>query len=173
MPERLRAGNWLGGVTSTARVAPVGALDMDDRMPLGAGSHRSSYVQSVDRAVALLRALAASGGTASPASRLLITREQQRMVVRDSGQGLFSLGPTIAELQPGLRQPDLAERARPVLERLSLETGETACLGVIRGDMVHYVAEVIPAIADEESWLGERVYVHASSMGKAFLAFIE
>ncbi len=150
------------------------------------GPSKSSYVQSVDRAIALLRALAASGGTASApalahrcglnratAYRLLVTLEQQSMVVRDPASGLFSLGPTISELQPGFRRQDLAEQAQPVLERLSLETGETACLGVIRGDLVEYVAEVIPAIIDEESWLGQRVHLHASSMGKAFLAFIE
>ena len=60
-----------------------------------------------------------------------------------------------------------------MLERLSLETGETACLGLIDGDDVHYVAEVIPAIADEESWLERRVDLHAASMGKAFLAYVE
>lgn len=147
---------------------------------------RASYVQSVDRAVALLRALAAAGGTASVVSlartcglnratvwRLLTTLEAQRMVVRDAHTGGFRLGPTIFELQTIFNRDDLVERTHSVLERLSLETGETACLGVIRGDVVHYIAEVIPAVAHEESWLGERVHLHASSMGKAFLAHLE
>lgn len=164
----------------------MSAAETGDVVAFEADSRKSSYVQSVDRAVALLRALAAAGGSASVASlahrcglnratayRLLMTLERQRMVVREAGTGAFVLGPTIAELQLGLRHRDLEETAQPVLERLSLETGETACLGVIRGDMVHYVAEVIPAVADEESWLGERVFLHASSIGKAFLAFID
>jgi DNA-binding IclR family transcriptional regulator len=60
-----------------------------------------------------------------------------------------------------------------VLERVSLETGEIACLGVVDGDEVHYVAEVIPAIVQERSWLSEPVVLHATSMGKVFLAYLD
>jgi IclR family transcriptional regulator, acetate operon repressor len=163
------------------RVQGGGCESVDD-LP----ASRSSHVQSVDRAVALLRALAAVGGSASVASlahrcglnratawRLLTTLETQRMVVRDPRTALFHLGPTVLELQARTPRADLVELAHPVLERLSLETGETACLGVVRGDVVHYVAEVIPAFSHEESWLGQQVLLHASSMGKAFLAFID
>ena len=49
----------------------------------------------------------------------------------------------------------------------------SACLGIVDGDTLRYAAEVIPEIADEESWLGSDVVLHASSMGKAFLAYLD
>ena len=151
------------------------------------GRPRADRVQSVDRAVELLRAVAAASGSDSGAAalaqmcglnratawRLLMTLEEQGMVARNPRTGWFTLGPTFLELRTPVGRDGLVEAARPVLERLSLETGETACLGLIDGDSVHYVAEVIPAIADEESWLGRRVDLHAASMGKAFLAYVE
>ena len=105
--------------------------------------------------------------------RLLMTLEEQGMVARNPHNGWFTLGPTFLELRASVGRDGLVEAARPVLERLSLETGETACLGLIDGDTVHYIAEVIPAIADEESWLEHRVDLHAASMGKAFLAYLD
>jgi IclR family acetate operon transcriptional repressor len=150
---------------------------------------RTSHVQSVDRAIALLKAVAsASGAEASvpalaqrcglnraTAWRLLTTLEAQGMVVRDPDDGSIRLGPAVAELAAGLRHhhQSLVEAAHPTLERLSLETGEIACLGVVDGDEVHYLAEVIPSIVHERSWLGEPVSLHASSMGKAFLAYVD
>ncbi|CCH78501.1 Repressor of aceBA operon [Nostocoides japonicum T1-X7] len=144
-------------------------------------------MQAVERSVELLRAVAASSGSDCSAAalahrcglqrttawRLLMTLESQGMVMRDQRNGWFSLGPTLLQLRASVGGDSLVEAAQPVLERLSLETGETACLGIVDGDQVHYTAEVIPAVAHEESWLGQRVHLHASSMGKAFLAFIE
>jgi DNA-binding IclR family transcriptional regulator len=147
----------------------------------------SDRVQSVYRAIRLLKAVAASadadasvaalahrcGLNRATAWRILMTLESEGVVRRDPHNGWFSVGPTILQLRRSVRRDSLVEAARPVLERLSLETGEPACLGVIEGDEIHYVAEAIPAIANEQSWLGRPVYLHASSMGKAFLAFID
>jgi DNA-binding IclR family transcriptional regulator len=94
------------------------------------------------------------------------------MVIRDPRDGWFKVGPAIAGL---LAEPSrsLVEIAQPVLERVSLETGEIACLGIMDGSQVRYVAEVIPAIVQERSWLGEPLVLHASSVGKAILAHLE
>jgi IclR family transcriptional regulator, acetate operon repressor len=142
-------------------------------------------VQSVDRAIRLLKAVAEAGSThtltalarrcglnRATAWRLLLTLEAQGMVARDPRDGRFVLGPAIAELTAGLTK-SLAQSAHPLLERVSLETGEIACLGVVQGYEVRYVEEVIPAIVHEKSWVGEPVVLHASSMGKAFLAYLD
>ncbi|HEX3932821.1 MAG TPA: IclR family transcriptional regulator [Nocardioides sp.] len=142
-------------------------------------------VRSVDRAIALLKAVGAAGGAHSltalarqcdldraTAWRLLLTLEAQGMVTRDPRDGWFAVGPAVAELAAGTSR-SLVETAQPVLERISLETGEIACLGVVDGDELHYVAEVIPAIVQDQSWLREPVVLHASSMGKAFLAYLD
>jgi DNA-binding IclR family transcriptional regulator len=102
----------------------------------------------------------------------LTTLEAQGMVARDPRDGSFSLGPTVADLTRHVGR-SLVETAQPVLERVSLETGEIACLGLVQGDEVHYVAEVIPTMVHERSWLQEPVSLHASSMGKAFLAYLD
>lgn len=135
--------------------------------------------------MALLKAVGVAGGARSltalarqcnldraTAWRLLITLEAQGMVVRDPRDGTFTIGPAVSELVAGPSR-SLVQTAQPLLERVSLETGEIACLGVVDGDEVHYVAEVIPAIVHERSWLREPVVLHASSMGKAFLAHLD
>jgi DNA-binding IclR family transcriptional regulator len=104
--------------------------------------------------------------------RLLLTLEAQGMVVRDARDGSFAIGPAVAGLT-ATPSRSLVETAQPLLERVSLETGEIACLGVVDGDGVHYVAEVIPTIVQEQSWLRQPVVLHASSMGKAFLAYLD
>ncbi|MGC4111530.1 MAG: IclR family transcriptional regulator [Nocardioides sp.] len=142
-------------------------------------------VRSVDRAIALLKAVATAGGAHSltalarqcdldraTAWRLLLTLEAQGMVARDPRDGWFTIGPAVVELAAS-ESRSLVEAAQPVLEQISLETGEIACLGVVDGDEVRYVAEVIPAIVHEQSWLSQPVVLHASSMGKAFLAYLD
>lgn len=155
--------------------------------PAEAVNERPRHVQSVQRAIELLKAVAAaSGSDASVAAlahrcglnritawRLLMTLEAEDMVTRNPRNGWFTLGPAVEELRDAVGRDSLVDAAQPILERLSLETGETACLGIVDGDQVHYVAEVIPDIASEKSWLGQRVQLDDSSMGKAFLAFAD
>jgi IclR family acetate operon transcriptional repressor len=148
----------------------------------------SGYVQSVARAMELLKTVAFTGSAGASvvtlaqrcslnratAWRLLTTLEGQGMVRRDPATGWFVLGPAVDDLYAQrAEQRDLVGLSQPLLERLSLETGEIACLGVVDGDRVDYAAEVIPAIVDDCSWLGEPVILHASSIGKAFLASID
>lgn len=157
-------------------------MALSDERPSLSVPHR---VRSVDRAIDLLKAVAESGGghalTAlarrcdldrATAWRLLITLEAQGMVERDPRDGLFTIGPAVGELTTGPTR-SLVHTAQPLLERVSLETGEIACLGLVDGDEIHYVAEVIPAIVTGQSWLRQPVSLHASSMGKAFLAYLD
>ena len=61
--------------------------------------------------------------------------------------------------------------ARPRLERLSLQTGETAALAVWRQGALTYVEEVGPPAIVSATWLGQTVPLHATSTGKVLLAF--
>ena len=103
-------------------------------------------VQTLDRAVAILEALARTGpgtladlvretGLPRPtAYRLAVALEEHALVVRDRA-GRFRLGGRLvgwgAAAGAGLA---LVEPARAVLERLSAETGESAQLYVREGD---------------------------------------
>jgi DNA-binding IclR family transcriptional regulator len=63
------------------------------------------------------------------------------------------------------------QAARPYLERLSLKTGETAALAVVRDVGLTYVDEVAPAAVVAATWRGRTVPLHATSTGKVLLAF--
>lgn len=152
----------------------------DDRHP------RASRVQSVDRAVLLLQAVAAASGRDSSAAalaqacdlnratawRILVTLESHGMVVCDRPSGRWSLGGAVAELGRAAGVEDLVALAHPVLVRLSATTGETADLAVARGVRLTYVDEIRPASVLSAEWLGRTVPLHATSTGKALLAFL-
>jgi len=150
----------------------------DDRHP------RASRVQSVDRAVLLLQAVATASGRESTATslalacdlnratawRILSTLESHGMVTHDRDSGEWSIGPTVAELAGTGGIDRLVEAAHPVLVRLSALTGETADLAVETEAGLTYVDEVRPSVILSAEWLGRTVPLHATSTGKALLA---
>ena len=147
----------------------------------------SSRVQSVQRAAALLRALAAAPGGRSSAPeladacglnratayRILHTLAEDRLVTFEKKSGSFAIGPGLLELARPAGVEGLLRSARPVLARLALQTGETAAVAVVRNEGLTYVDEVAPSAIVAASWRGRVVPLHATSTGKALLAFSE
>ena len=89
---------------------------------------------------------------------------------RETGQYAIGLG--LVELARSAGVDALAASAHAVLERLSLQTGETAALAVVRGGGLTYVDEVAPGlIVSAVGWRGRSVPLHATSTGKVLLAF--
>jgi DNA-binding IclR family transcriptional regulator len=146
----------------------------------------ASYVQSVHRAAALLRAVAAaptgpdSSATALAAAvglnrtttwRLLHTLERERLVRLDRETGWYSLGFGLVDLAGQAAGESLAASAGAVLRRLAARSGETAALAVPRGAELTYVAEVSAGAVVSAGWLGRTVPVHATSTGKVLLAW--
>ena len=142
-------------------------------------------IQSVDRAIDLLLAVAAAGPAdagvpalakacglnRATAWRLLKTLQARGLVTVD-GNGRYALGVTALELG-GAAGPDaLIAAAHPVLERTCAQTGETASLAMPGVGGLTYVDEVTPAAVLTASWLGRTVPLHATSTGKALLAFL-
>jgi DNA-binding IclR family transcriptional regulator len=146
----------------------------------------SGRVQSLDRAVGLLNAIAAAAPGGRPvvelaeecglnratAWRLLATLEHHGMVERDSVSNRYSIGLGIARLAGSAGVSGLVRRARPTLEWVCVETGETANLAVPQRLGLAYVDEVAPSAVLTARWLGSHVPVHATSAGKAFLAWL-
>jgi len=146
---------------------------------------RESSVQSVERAAALLRAVAAATGPAATATalaetvglnrtttwRLLSTLEQQRLVRLDRDTGRYSLGFGLIDLAGQAGDASLARVARAVLQRIASQTGETAALAVLRDGALVYVAEAVVGSIVSVTFLGQTVPLHATSTGKALLAF--
>lgn len=150
-----------------------------------AGS-QSGRVQSLERAIALLHAVAAAapagetvaglaagcGLNRATAWRLLATLEDQGMVERDPVSGRYAIGFAVARMASAAGVEGLVRRAHGTLVKVSERTGETASLAVVRQIGLTYVDEVTPAAILTAKWLGRQVALHATSTGKALLAWL-
>ena len=168
-------------------------LDPDEgqgRRPSRSRSVRSEAgsVQSVERAISLLEALAQSGGgssltdlaaraqlNVSTCHHLLATMLKCGYVAKVPGRRTYALGARVLHLGHAfLRQVDLPRLAQPVLERLSQATGEAAHVAVLQGDTVVTLARVDSrhAIRVETGAIGAAEAAHATATGKAMLAWL-
>ncbi len=144
-------------------------------------------IQSLDRAMAILEALAdlgaatlselASSLAQSPATvyRVLVTLETRNIVELDTHDQTWAVGPGAFLIGSSfLRRTSIVERAQAPMRELRTETGETANLGVARGDDVMFVSQVE---TDETLRAffppGSVSPLHASGIGKALLAWFD
>lgn len=149
-------------------------------------SKSSNLIQSVDRAMMLLEAVAAGhtegetvaelaeacGLQRATAWRLLATLESRGFLHSSGSTHRYRLGPAITRLASSAGVLGFEHYARQVLEELSELTGETASLAMLRPEGLTYIAEVTPPRVLTASWLGHTTELHATSTGKAFLAFL-
>ncbi len=125
-----------------------------------------------DDAVTLTGLMAGTNLPKSTAARLLRALERNGLAQRRAGGG-FRPGPVLVEYarrDSGIG--DLATLARPFLERLGRSTGETTNIGIPTPAGVARLAQVDsrhPLGAG--NWVGDRIPIHASSLGKVFMAF--
>ena len=152
-------------------------------MPPSNGS-RDSTVQSVDRAVSLLQALARRGAAGvtelstdvgvhkSTVFRLLSTLEARGLVEQDGDRGRYRLGQTVRWLAAGaVGGIDVAASARPLAQELAATVGETVNVVVSDGLEVTTVDQAAGgSIVSSSDWVGRRGPLHATAAGKVFLA---
>ena len=109
----------------------------------------------------------------STASRLAATLAARGFLERVPGRDTFTLGPQVARighLAVGARP--LADVARATMEELAAETGETVVLSLPAGEEALDIAQTGSThVIGASSWIGRRTPLHASSDGKALLAF--
>ncbi len=147
--------------------------------------HRSGTVQSIVRAFSLLEALGDSRGEVgladlskrvglhvSTTHRLLATLVTQGYARQNADTGRYALGAKALHLAESyLGQMDLRLVARPFLERLSEETGETANLVILDGQEALYLDKVeSPQSLRIFSRIGRRAPLHCTAVGKVLLA---
>jgi len=149
------------------------------------GQPSARRVAAVERAVALLGALAAGGdrGTnelarttglsASTVSRLLATLAAGGLVEHVPATGRYRLGLRLLELgSAALAGTDLREVARPHLQALARATGETATLSApAEGQAVTVDFVQSAASVQSVARLGRPSVAHATATGKVLLAF--
>ena len=142
-------------------------------------------IQSVDRAAMLIKAIAdsrqpptvvelaaACGLNRSTAWRLLATLDAHGLIERDPVSQRYSLGYAFLRIAAGAEPDPLVRQARPVLERLAIATGEATNLAVVKRFRLVYVDQVDPPQIMAPNWFGRDVPLHATSTGKAYLAFM-
>ena len=140
-------------------------------------------IQSVDRALTLLEAIAAgsqpsngpdlaraAGVNRSTAWRLLATLEHHQLIDRDPRTGHYTIGLGVAKLAAHVDHAGLIRRARPILERLAEETGESTGLSVPHGARVLVIDQVTVAHMVIVQFVGREVPLHCTSVGKLLLA---
>jgi IclR family transcriptional regulator, acetate operon repressor len=112
------------------------------------------------------------GVARSTAHRLLTTLESQGLLRQAGARLPYRAGPGLIEIgSQVVGAVDLRERARPLLERLARETGETAHLLVLHGLEVVFVDGVEGTnVIRAATRIGARQSAHVSAAGKALLA---
>lgn len=148
----------------------------------GAGLQR---IQAVDRAVALLKAVAdsstpptvlelahACGLHRTTAWRLLRTLEYHGLVDRDPITQRYTVGYAAISVAAAVTDDALVRRIRPVIEQLAVRTGEFVTLAVAKRFNLVYVDQVDPPDLIMPSWLGKPLPLHATSGGKVFLGWL-
>ena len=113
------------------------------------------------------------GVNPSSASRLLATLEDARLVHHEPASGRYRLGLRLLELgNATLSRLDLRSLARPELESLVEQTGETATLSV-PGEPNAVTVDFVQSSASVQSvaTLGRPSVAHATAAGKVVLAF--
>ena len=112
-------------------------------------------------------------GIAKSTTHRLLTTLVAEGFVQHSPGGQYRLGFTLWELGSLMvHDLDLREVARPVMEQLRNQTGETVQLAILdETDVVYIDRFEAPATLPFFRRLGHRMPAHATSSGKAILAF--
>lgn len=117
----------------------------------------------------------AAGLNKTTTHRLLQALQSESLVERNPATSVYSLGPGLMALGvQALASSDLRKRVRPVLRMLARETGETATLEVPVEDSMLILDEVAGShVVAASGNVGTRWPLHATSTGKAWLAYDE
>jgi len=127
------------------------------------------------RELGVVEAAELLGRPKSTASRWLRVMEEEGFLERDPDTGRYRLSLALAALGEVARASTSLQRlARPILEELATETGETTNLVVLDGSAgvnVEVVRSSRPV--QHVGVLGRRLPLHATAAGKVLLAWLE
>ena len=148
---------------------------------------KASSVQSIERAVAILRAFSREeeelGVTElsrqlslhkSTVSRLLASLQREGLVEENPDTRKYRLGMTLVTFGGlVLQRLDVTQAARPLMQALSNTTQETVTLAVKDGDEAVNIAQVpSPQMVKHIEWIGRRRPLHCTAVGKVLLAYM-
>jgi IclR family transcriptional regulator, acetate operon repressor len=156
--------------------------------PSKRGDKAQRVIQSVDRALAIIEALAQdqhglplmelsarAGLNISTCHHLLVTLQRRGYAAQDKSTKEYSLGNKIFELSDAReRQLDLVSVAKPYMRSLNQVTGEAIHLAVVEaGQLATLVKmEATHAVRVDATRVGKSNAAHAAANGKAILAYL-
>ena len=111
----------------------------------------------------------------SSASYILRTLEQHGYLRRDRDDGKYRLGMKVLSLsRAALSGVDVREVALPVMKHLVDQIHITTHLAILDHGEAVYVEKVeAPSFIKMDTWVGRRMEVHSTAVGKALLAYLE
>ena len=157
---------------------------MSKYVPVREVEHRSSSVQSVDRAISVMELLARRGSSGvtevaneigihkSTAYRLLATLRDRGLVEQDAVSEKYRLGFGLVVLASTVTADlDVLRCAQSVCERLSEQTQETVTVAILEDDdavIIHQTISKSSALSVD--WTGRHTPIHATAAGQIFLS---
>jgi DNA-binding IclR family transcriptional regulator len=154
---------------------------------MASSTSKESPSISVERALAVLEAVAQRGDgmsnsdishrlkiPKSSASYILRVLERGGYLRRGREDGRYHIGLAVVSLSHrALAGLDIREMALPVLRQLVDLSGLTAHLAILDHGRAVYIEKVeAPGFVKMDTWLGRRVDVHSTSIGKALVAHL-
>jgi DNA-binding IclR family transcriptional regulator len=148
---------------------------------------KTPSVPALERGLAILELIAQSKGglTFSQLARhfdfpkssvhcILLTFERQGYLQRDEASGRYMTGQKLVSLaNVAIDGIVLREKATPLLRALVQATGMTVHLAIMDRDEVMVIAKMDrPGMKRVATWIGKRVGIHCTSLGKCFLAHL-
>ena len=152
----------------------------------GEASHRNQGIQVISRAAGILRLLGRetdglslgqiAKSVALPRStvqRVVAALAVEGFISTEKGNGGIRLGPEILSLAQATAS-DMKDRLRPVMKRISEETGETVDLSVLDGNKMLFVDQIVGSQRLRAvSSIGETFPLTTTANGKAALACLQ
>lgn len=148
----------------------------------------TSAVQAADRVLQILEILADNGPTGvsaiarelgvhrSTAFRLLATLEGRRFVVQETHRGTYSLGAGALRIAGAVAlRIDLAREAQEICDEVTARIGETSNVAILVDHAAVNIAQTTgtSSVAVRDQYVGQRTPLHATSSGKALLAYAD
>lgn len=160
-----------------------GAVHYDSVMRNETTTSGKGGVQSLDRAFAILEAMADAGGVVAlsrladdtdlplPTIHRIVRTLVELGYVRQQQNRLYSLGPRLIRLGETTSRM-LGPGARRHMARVVDELGESVNLAILDGDEIVYVGQVQPQTNSMRMFteVGARALPHCTAVGKAILA---
>ena len=129
---------------------------------------------TVSRTGSTLPELVAQSGLAkSSAHYLLVTLERRGYVRRSERTGRYLLGAKLFSLaNSALNGLGLRQHAAPHLCGLAMRTGLTVHFAILEHNEAVLIAKEAPSGARVATWIGKRMDLHCTAIGKSILAFL-